>query len=117
MTEVEAVTLTQALMANASSAYAVFLTLVSGYLIVSHLAGKSLTKSQLTIITSLYVLSAGYTVFVWYGLISASTHYQGIAAELRGAMDFSNQGNVVVGLFINIAIALAPLKYMWDVRH
>ena len=40
MTEVEAVTLTQMLIANASSGYAVFLTLVSGYLLVAHLAGK-----------------------------------------------------------------------------
>lgn len=117
MTEVEAVTLTQSLMANASSSYAVFLTLVSGYLLVAHLAGKTLTRAQLTIITALYGLAVGYTILIWFGLSQTSMHYQGIAAELRGTLNYSDERGVVFGMVLNVAIALAPLKYMWDVRH
>jgi hypothetical protein len=117
MTEVEAVTLTQILIANASSGYAVFLTLVSGYLLVAHLAGKTLTRSQLTIITILYAMAVGYTIFVWFGITLTSIHYQGVAAELRGTLNFSDERGVIFGLVLMVAIALAPLKYMWDVRH
>ena len=117
MTEVEAVTLTQSILANAGNSYTVFLTLISGYLLVAHLAGKTLTRSQLTIITVLYALSIGYTIFVWFGFSQAGLYYQGIAAELRGTMNFSDERGAIFGLMLNIAIALAPLKYMWDVRH
>ena len=117
MTEVEAVTLTQSILANAGSTYSVFLTLISGYLIVAHLAGKALTQGQLIIITTLYALSVGYTIFVWFGYAQAGLYYQGIAAELRGTMDFSAERGANYGLCLNTVIALAPLKYMWDVRH
>ena len=117
MTEVEAVALTQSILGNAGDTYTVFLTLISGYLIVAHLAGTTLTRGQLTIITSLYALSIGYTIFVWFGYSQAGLYYQGIAAELRGTMNFSDERGAVFGLWLNIVIALAPLKYMWDVRH
>ena len=117
MTEVEAVTLTQSILANAGNSYTVFLTLLSGYLLVAHLAGKTLTSSQLAIITTLYVLSIGYSVFVWYGFVRAGLYYQGVAAELRGTLNFSDERGAFFGLFLNILIAMAPLKYMWDVRH
>lgn len=117
MTEVEAVTLTQSLLANAGDSYTIFLTLISGYLVVAHLAGKALTRGQLTIITALYALSIGYTIFVWFGFSRSGLYYQGVAAELRGIIDFSDERGAVFGLVLNIAIALAPLKYMWDVRR
>ncbi|MEZ5572274.1 MAG: hypothetical protein R3E64_09635 [Halioglobus sp.] len=117
MTEVEAVSLTQSIFANATGGYVVILTLLSGYLLIAHLAGKSLTFSQLTIITTLYVLVMSYSLFVWFGFTQAALHYQGIAAELRGTMDFSDERGAVFGLLLNIAVALAPLKYMWDIRH
>ncbi|GAB5407435.1 MAG: hypothetical protein Aurels2KO_56660 [Aureliella sp.] len=117
MTEVEAVTLTQSIFANATQGYTVFLTVLSGYLLVAHLAGKSLTLSQLTIITTLYVLVMAYTLYVWFGFSQAALHYQGIAAELRGTMNYSDESGAFYGLLLNLIVALAPLKYMWDVRH
>jgi F0F1-type ATP synthase membrane subunit a len=117
MTEVEAVTLTQSILANAGNSYATFLTVLSGYLLVAHLAGKSLTSSQLAIITALYALSIGYSIYVWFGFARAGLYYQGIAAELRGTLDFSDERSAIFLLLLNIVIALAPIKYMWDVRH
>ena len=117
MTEVEAVTLTQSILANASNAYTVFLTVLSGYLLVAHLAGKSLTFGQLTIITTLYICVMAYSLYIWFGFSQAGLHYQGIAAELRGSMDFSDDRGAVFGLILNSIVALAPLKYMWDIRH
>lgn len=117
MTEVEAVTLTQSILENAGNSYAMFLTVLSGYLLVAHLAGKALTFSQLTIITTLYSLLMGYSLFIWFGFTQAGLHYQGIAAELRGTINFSDERFAMFGLLLNIVIAIAPLKYMWDVRH
>ena len=52
-----------------------------------------------------------------FGITLTSIHYQGVAAELRGTLNFSDERGVIFGLVLMVAIALAPLKYMWDVRH
>lgn len=118
MTEVEAVTLAQSLFSNASNMYVIFLTLLSGYLLVAHLAGKSLTRGQLIIITALYIPSMAYTLYAWGSFMQAALHYTGIAAKLRGDFDYGDQPlTLVFGVVVNAAIALAPLKYMLDIRR
>jgi hypothetical protein len=118
MTEVEAASLAQSLFSNANDVYSIFLTILGGYLLVAHLAGKTLTTSQLVIITSLYLPTMAYTIFEWHGFFQTAMYYSGIAAEHRGSYNYSsNEDGLILGLVINGLIALAPLKYMWDTRH
>ncbi len=117
MTEYEAVTLAQSLLSNASNMYVIFITFLSGYLLVAHLAGKSLTSSQLILIATLYMPTMIYTLYGWHSFTQLGAHYMAIANGLSEEASRGEQRLLYFGLFINLAITLAPLKYMYDIRR
>ncbi len=117
MTEYEAVTLAQSLLSNASNMYVIFLSFLSGYLLVAHLAGETLTRSQLLLITALYIPTMMYTLYGWHAFTQLGAHYMAIANNLSEEASRGEQRLLLFGLFINLAITLAPLKYMYDVRR
>ena len=99
------------------TAMTLYLTAVSGYLLVAYMIGSKLTRLQCTIITCLFLW---FSVFVTIG----TAGYLGRATQLRGfyseftpsglSMDswvvWSSSGLELIGI-------LAALKFMWDVRH
>ena len=99
---------------------AIFLTLISGYLVVAYLAGAKLTRLQVSIATSMYVVAAAYE-----GLFMASImRAMALAREsyLKLNPSFSDSAFVAVrgdqiGLVILLAGVLTPLWFMWSVRH
>ena len=105
-------TLVTELMANAGSAMTLYVTVVSGYLLVAYLVGKELTFLQTTIISTLFMifttLNAVATMTYMQNAIFFGTHY-GV-----GRMpSWAPFGSGIV-LFLGI---LASVKFMWDVRH
>ena len=95
-----------------------YITVTSGYLIVAYLAGDKLTPSQLTIITTLYVVMA---LLASYGATSWIIRGAYFSLELaKSQPDVPTYTTYVVPImmgFLLVGGIVACLKFMWDVRH
>ena len=98
------------------TAMALYLTAVSGYLLMAYMIGRNLTTLQCSIITGLFLW---FTLFITIG----TAGYFGRAIQLIDLLEFApsgiklapwviwgSSGFEFVGIF-------ASLKFMWDVRH
>ena len=116
MTEYELRDLFISMQGEAQTTSALFLTVISGYLVVAYLLGRDLTKSQFRIFTGIFIVFAGaqiaghFITMLTMGNIAAKSVTLGGSA--RPMMFWS-----VVYLVIHLAIAAACLKFMWDIRH
>ncbi len=98
-----------------------YFTVSSGYLIVAYLVGASLTRSQVTFLSALFV------VFIFYSLWGVSQYWAigdeaRIALEQLGALDqirlnYLGLNPVVIALPMGILGMIGSLKFMWDVRR
>ena len=96
----------------------VYMTITSAYLLVAFLAGTRLTRSQVGIISTLYVFMAAVTTYAAFAWGMRGIHY---AFELQslgtGSPIYATQA-IPVALSSTLAGGiLASLKFMWDVRH
>ena len=118
MTELEWLEAAQAVWSNGLSVLAIYLTVLSGYLIIAYAVGKDIKPGQLRIINFLYV---GVSIF----LIAAFTSYAIHAGELdQIAFDMTIKRRTQptgyfaygVSAFLTLCFA-ASLKFMADIRN
>jgi H+/Cl- antiporter ClcA len=95
-----------------------YLTATSGYLIVAYLAGNKLTRSQMIIVSTLYVSIAGLSSYGAIAWLSRATHFARQARNIDATIPFSPNPFlwIIVGLVLFLGI-IACLKFMYDVRH
>lgn len=98
-----------------------YFTLVSAYLVVGYLAGKKLTRSQVGVITILYLV---WIATIVTGQISAGKTYARLEAILFemgshavSSSDFETPITIYSFLLVQFAGVLASLWFMWSVRH
>ena len=118
MTEGDLIQAAQATWANVISMTTVETTLLTGYIIVAYMAGKNLSKSQVTIVNTLYVLLSMFSLLSIYVLSMHATEMGALSIEMseqrtRGPQLWLPLGVVTIYVFC----LLASLKFMWDVRH
>ena len=92
----------------------VYLTVVTGYLIVAYLVGAKLTQSQLVTISILFVAFAllfAYGSFEFYGSGFS------MVAERPGRLFPATQYIPIVTFFIELAGIVAALRFMVDIRN
>ena len=99
---------------------AIFLTLISGYLVVAYLAGAKLTKLQVSIATAMYFVAATheglFLVSVFRAMASARETYLKLNPSFSDSVFVVVRGDQI-GLIVLLAAILAPLWFMWSVRH
>lgn len=118
MSEYEYAELVAEYWGNAGAYFALYVTVVSGYLIASFLVGARLTRSQL------FILSFGFLVFTvlatWsiFGSGTTAVYY---TEQLRSlAADSPQRGRswvVWLGCSLMLGGTLASLFFMWGIRH
>jgi hypothetical protein len=120
MTEYELAELINGITSNIIAGQAVFLSILSAYLIVAYSAGKNLTPYQVGFINFIFI------AFVYVGfqsqlvLMGQIFGYSGDLAELRGTeARFKSSGEVVRWLMVGIRLfmGVGALLFMWHVRH
>ena len=118
MDEAELMELTQALWANYLSTMALFVSIISAYLIVAYIAGRKLTRPQVVLVN---ILMGAFTSFGIAGMYAFSL--TGTEAMLL-AFEMSTQRKThgltflpVTTLIVFPAIVLGCYKFMWDIRH
>ena len=118
MTEYELVDVLISYNTAAMSALALYLTTVSGYLIVGYLAGKSLTASQAVIVSVLFIV---FALFFGYGAVGYFRRALLVVDELMtmNPGEFIGVKPWLVFLVAGLCFTgiLASLRFMWDIRH
>lgn len=105
---------------NTVSILALLITILSAYLVAAYLAGKSMTRSQVIIINTLYIL---LSTFLLWGLVNMALRaslFEDIAYSMADGelAALSSQEGVAIGTVTIFGFAiLASLKFMWDVRN
>lgn len=98
--------------------FAIWVSIVSGYLIVAYLAGARLNRSQVAILNVFYLFVSLLVIFGFYGSFTVQAYY---VEQLRSIAPHSPQ---IMNQYVTWGIAtasilgvLASLKFMWDIRH
>jgi len=110
-------------LASSQSNYAshinIYLTLVFGFFAVAYLAGNNLTVFQVTVITIIY-LAAVCTQIYWMAVwIDTSIRLLIKLVELGESITPPKRVSIgrIFGKFLWAIGALAPLVFMWSIRH
>ena len=118
MTEAELIESWALFLANSQSAMTLYLSILSGYLIIAYLVGNKLSRMQAGLISTLFFFSTAYCTTILTIWWQRALEFASEANEINPERIVSNfQGFVFVtgGLFL-LGI-LACLYFMWDVRH
>jgi TRAP-type C4-dicarboxylate transport system permease small subunit len=97
---------------QAMVAMSLYVTAVSGYLLVSYFVGPRLTRFQAIIFTCLFLFFSGFMTFGAYGFFK-NANYFGVTYGRGLAPQWTDEVAVTL-MFLGI---LASLKFMWDIRH
>ena len=121
MTEYELLDLLAGSIDSMYDSVALYLSIVSGYLLVAYLAGTKLTWVQTGIISVLFVAGAGLQ---GWGLLSyqlANEEYMTAKAMISPLTEYqqgiANSGGGKIIASVMATGVVAALYFMWSVRH
>lgn len=118
MTEAELIEAASNNWSNVISLLTLFITVISGYLIVAYLVGKELKSEQVFLVNSLYGAFIGFCLFAVYQMSSAAVENGNLAIELSTQRTVAPQKWLPFAfLAIMVPMILASFKFMWDIRH
>lgn len=113
MSEAEFISSYTALLNGSLAAVGLYLTTISGFLIVAYLVGSKLDQSQLTIVSILFVTFSTLLAYVSYSLAERAV---GLEIEFEGTRDALDWGTYVL-LALQVFGILASVKFMIDIRN
>lgn len=107
---------------------AMYLSIITGYLVAAFVAGAQLTRPQALIATVTYLFGSVMMVVGMISWAEVINQYHSTNAaywEFIGATFYSAQANAAaetnvidaLGLVLLVVGVLAPLYFMWSVRH
>ena len=119
MNEAELVESAHLAYSNGIACYAVFWTLAGSFLVVAYQTGKKLTRSQILIIGTLFLISIGMTSFGIWGFFNAGVEFSAELAQLNPIRPgrYATKAVPIYMAICNFLIVLACFKFVWDVRH
>lgn len=119
MTEYEIIDLLQQRYSELGSLSTQYFTLVSAYVVTAFLVGSKLSKLQLSIVSSLYVIwSASNSAAVW-NAINTSNHYLTTLSEMGSTFPDSTSVPVTTGYLVLVqgGSLMGSLYFMWSTRR
>lgn len=118
MTEAELLEIAQAIWGNVIALIALYLTILSGYLIVAYSVAADMTRSQVLIVNSLYLLVVIFLLLSIYTLSLRGNELAMLSIEMSTQRQLGPKVYLPLGVSATFVICtLASLKFMWDVRH
>ena len=107
---------------NSVAAFALLLTLLSGYTVIAYVVGEKLTRLQLVVANVLYIAGASITLGGIHTSVTTAAkarfYLSSSVMELEYTTSLEHMlmaANLVV--IIDAALVLAPLIFMWQIRH
>jgi hypothetical protein len=120
MTEYE---ISDLLLSNTSIMYmdgAAFMTLLSAYIIVVHLVGRTLTKFQIAFINFTFIGLAISSMLGWFSLMGRTSALLKNLAELNSNNAFMVEAGseaTVIYFTFRTLVVLGAIIYMWQIRR
>ena len=118
MTEYEAVELGQIYFANFISTNVLFISLITGYLVIAYVVGSTLKLSQVSIINGIFLVVVAWSTWAGFAYVMGGAYYAAVGGSMnpeRVIYAGPMIGYVTVAVYV--FVTLACLKFMWDVRH
>jgi hypothetical protein len=118
MSEAELFEAGQFAYSNSLAAFTIYITLLSGYIVVAFIVGEKLVGSQTVIINTLYTLLmlTVLAAFVSFARVGYESAY--LALEMSTLRKVSQVPLVAeLAVVVMIFCYLASLKFMWDIRR
>ncbi len=119
MTPYEYLDLAQSAFSSSISSYAVFLSIISGYLVTAYLVGAKLTKTQISMLNTLFLLVVSFLIFSISSYVFWGTEFSSLAGQEgaeRPLMAPRTWMSIVLAL-VNLFTAAICLVFMWNMRH
>ena len=121
MTEYEALDLAQSNFSNALATYAVFLSIVSGYLITAYLVGSKLARIQVRLLTLMFLIVVA--ILIWS--MSAYTYWGDVFSISPLARGEDGERTMMAPpswlptflAVINTLTVIGCVFFMWNVRR
>lgn len=118
MTEAELIEAAGNNWSNVISLLTLFISVMSGYLVVAYLVGKELKTEQVLLVNSLYGAFISFCLFAVHQMSSAAVEDGLLAIELSTQRTVAPQKWIPFAFVaIMVPMILASFKFMWDIRH
>ena len=121
MSEYELLELMNGTIDSMGNCFTIYLSIVSGFLIVAYLVGEKLTLPQTLIIGVLFVFGAGLQVWGIHAYGVAIREYLEQKAVLSPLTEYqegilNDNGGTIFAILMAVGI-VASIYFMWSVRH
>ena len=117
MTVAELLELSQMAFSNGLAAYAIFLTIVGGYLVAAYMVGRELQTSQYVILNGLFLVIGTSTILTVAAYFTTATRYALMATEIDPRIVVLTNYYIVVAVTVmNFFAVVAGIKFMRDTR-
>ncbi len=103
----------------ATTNFALYLSILSGYLVVAYLAGNNLRRSQIGLINSIFSISAGYFALTYIANIALTTVY-GLALPRVEATQIGTVIFMGLALLVFLAMIIAipfSIRFLREIRE
>ena len=121
MTEYEILELTYSLLDSMATVFAVYLTIITGFLIVAYLIGLQLETSQVYVINSLFVAITIVQVYSVYNYALEVESLLQMKAQLSNLTPFQQAMSQQYSMYITALLMLfgifASLYFFWNIRR
>ncbi|MEP5570048.1 MAG: hypothetical protein ABJN62_19565 [Halioglobus sp.] len=118
MTEAELLEAASNNWSDTISLLTLFISVMSGYLVVAYLVGKELKTSQVVLVNFLYGAFISFCLFAIYQMSATAVEHGILASDLSTQRSNRPQTWIpIVFLVIMLPMILASFKFMWDIRH
>ena len=119
MSQYESLDLAQSAFSSSIAAYALFLSIVTGYLVTAYLVGRELDRGQVRLLSGLFLVVASIAVwsvssYIYWGTVYALAAQPG---SIGHPMMTPKPWLAAFMAFVNVATVLACLLFMWHVRN
>ena len=121
MTEFEVVEIINGVTSNILANQALFITILSAYLVVAYSVGQKLTSYQVAFINGTFIIFSLLGIQAVAGQLGFIITYSAQLLELRGVADSVGSIQVETArwgvISVRFLLSLGALVFMWQVRH
>ena len=99
-------------------AFGMYVTVTVAYLVAAYTTGKDLSKSQIFVVNTLFIISAAVMTWATVGYITRAIPFADALELIHPDRRYAMQPFIQITLIIlQLSGILDSLKFMWDIRH
>ena len=118
MTTYEKADLAQNLFDNSLSTFAVLLSVVFAYIVTAYLVGATLTRTQVRILTSMFIMVSILLVWSIVGYVNEGVWLYQLAYPENVENFFTPKSWLApLTVILGVLFLAMALRFMWDIRH